>query len=93
MEVKVNGNTITVPDGASVSVINNQVFVNGTSYSPDLSTRELRVIVDGSVHKLSVAQGSVTVNGHVTDSVECAGSFTGTSVGGDVDAGGSVRHG
>lgn len=89
--VTINGNTITVPGGCSVSVVNGEVFVNGARYAPDLASRELRVIVEGSVHELRVDRGSVEVRGDVTGMVECGGSATVGGVVNDVDAGGSVN--
>jgi hypothetical protein len=90
---RVNGTVITVPSGCSVSVVNNEVYVNGVRYEPDLSTRELKIVVEGSVGELKVDRGSVHVSGDVAGSVNCGGSLNAHTIVGNVDAGGSVKCG
>lgn len=94
MKVTVNGTTVEVPDGASVSVVNNEIIVNGCKVDSAVFSNELKIIVEGGLINLKTDRGSITVNGDVKGNVDAGGSATITgSVGGKVDASGSVSCG
>ncbi len=107
--IMVNGVRIEAPDGASVSVINGVVHINGVANN---AAGKLQGIVDlkvegrigsvrvdhGSITCENVegnvhAMGSVTVRGNVLCNVDAGGSVNCGDVGGGVDAGGSVNCG
>lgn len=107
-KVTLNGMTIDVPPGASVSVVNGIVLINGTKaadYPPDAMVRvevtghvgELRatgdVAVSGNVTGAIKADGSVTVQGGVGHGVTASGFVKCGEVTGNVSAVGSVQCG
>lgn len=105
--VSVNGVTINVPDGASVSIINGDVVIDGKPYKGMEKVKpEESIFIEGdfygniqtsrSVEVKGNVSGNVDANGsvtckNVTGNVDANGSVTCGNVGGDVDAGGSVR--
>lgn len=92
-QVFVNGRTIHVPAGKSVSVINNQVFVDGVLFTDqDNPVNIVNVVIEGNVGELK-ADGGVEVKGNVEGSIKCEGSVNCGDVKGDVKAGGSVNCG
>lgn len=93
MKITVNGTTVEVPDGSSVSVVDNQVIVNGTRMDGVTFNNNLKIVVEGGLIHLRAERGSVTVNGDVTGSVNAVGSVTCGNVGGSVDATGAVTCG
>jgi hypothetical protein len=108
MKVTVNGTAVEVPDGSNVSVVGDQVLINGKSvdakFSNDLKielvgglinlkTDRGSIVVHGDVAGLVDAGGSVQVNGNVGGRVKAGGSVTCGDVTGNVDAGGSVKCG
>jgi hypothetical protein len=94
MQINVNGKTFEVPDGSSINVINDNVYVNGEIYTgPGQETKDFKIEITGGLAHLSVVRGNVTVNGN-TEQINCGGSVSVTgSVTGNVDAGGSVNCG
>lgn len=88
----VNGVTIDTPAGASVSVINGKVYVNGKEYTDEklVSSPVVNVVINGDVENINCG-GSVEVNGKVNGSIDCGGSCTiEGDVEGSIDTGGSV---
>lgn len=104
--ITVNGQRIEAPVGASISVINDIVYINGVA-----STEALKGIVEirieGRVGAVTVERGSVTCQnvegdltasgsvkcGNVSGNVKASGSIKCGSVGGSIKASGSVCHG
>ncbi len=88
----VNGVKINVPKGATISIKNGEVYINGTKYEGEgLKGKEaVNIIVEGEVNSVDCL-GSVTVNGQVCGSIDCGGSVTiSGDMEGDIDCGGSV---
>lgn len=107
MKITVNGKVYDVPDGASISVTDGAVTVNGQKV-PNGVKQEIKITVEGGLANLRTevgsvtvhgnvghvsADGSVTVDGKVEGDVNCGGSVTCGDVGKDVKAGGSVKCG
>lgn len=89
--IRFNGNEITFEDGASVSINNGTIRINGSVAGKyDSSTPKIEVY--GNVGKLDCT-GSATINGDVNGYVDAGGSVTCGNVGSYIDAGGSVRCG
>ena len=89
--ININGNTIEIPDGASINICNNSVIVNGNSVA-SYNSNTPKIEITGNVGSLKCS-GSATVSGNVEGNVDAGGSVTCNDVHGDVDAGGSVRCG
>ena len=89
-QVEINGQIIEVPDGANISSINGDLFVNGARYYVGGPTTTINLTIKGDVGSVS-ADGSVKVQGNVKGSVKSGGSVTCGTVSQDVSAGGSVR--
>lgn len=89
----VNGVEINVPDGANVSIINGEVFINGQPYNgKELNNKKVvNIIINGDVGNIKCS-GSVTAH-NVKGNVDCGGSCKCWNVDGSVDAGGSVNCG
>lgn len=87
--VSVNGKTVRVR-GNSISIINDQIIVDGKPLEEALDQPNITVIVEGDCRSLN-ACGNVEVKGNVTGNVNASGSVTCGDVGGDIDASGSVR--
>lgn len=93
-QITVNGRTISVPSGCSLSVINNVVYVDGQRWEGDpLEGTHHTFDVQGTLLSLKVDQGDVTVHGSVQGNVDSGGSVTCGNVDGFVSAGGSFRGG
>lgn len=94
-KVSVGGKTIIVPNGSSVSVINNKVFINGEPYDGDnFDSKEqiiLKIVVEGSIEELKT-DANVEVHGKV-NKVKADGNVVCTNVDGNVKAGGNVACG
>ena len=90
--VNINGRTINVPDGASVSIINNRVIVDGVEWSEQGEDLQgvVRVEITGYVENLRT-DASVTVHGNVNGDVDAGGAVKCGKVAGNVRAGGSVK--
>lgn len=105
MRVNFNGQSLEVPDGSSVSIVNGTITAgrdvigcvvgNGNVVidgNPGSITAKYDVIVNGDVHGYVDCGGSVQCHA-VTKHVDAGGSITCGDVGGSVDASGSVRCG
>lgn len=88
----INGKTIDVPSGCSVSIINDVVYVNGLPHCEEKLTGIVKIIVEGSITKLDAKIASIEVHGNV-NSINCGGSCTVHGFTGSIDAGGSVNCG
>lgn len=80
--IKINGTTYTVPDGASVSIHNGSVVINGSSIMTGLSGN-VHVEWHGDLAKLDCQ--SCTIHGNVAGNVDAQSVKCG-NVGGDIDA-------
>lgn len=88
----VNGVKIDIPEGASVSIRNNKVFINGEEYkSKELENKEFaNIIVNGNAGNIS-CDNSVEVKGDVKGDISCGNSVKiDKNVIGDIDCGNSV---
>lgn len=91
--ITVNGRRYRI-EGNIFSAVNfsdGEIIINGKKVTGNLSG-DVRVIWEGPAVDVN-ADGSVTVNGNVSGSVDAGGSITCGNVEGDVDAGGSVTAG
>ena len=102
--VSVNGKTVRVR-GNSISIINDQIIVDGKPLEEALDQPNITVIVEGDCRSLNACgnvevkgnagnidcRGSCHVEGNVTGNIDASGSVTCGDVGGDIDASGSVR--
>lgn len=81
----VNGKTINVPSGATVSVSNGKVYVNGKEYVEDgldkLEVVHLTVNIEGDARRVD-SECEVVINGNVNGSIDSGMNVT---VNGDVD--------
>lgn len=94
MQVTVNGKSYNVPNGASINVVNNTLYVNGEKYEGQgYEDKKFEITVTGGLANLKVERGDVTVHGNVEGTVDAGGSVTCQDVAGKVDAGGSVTCG
>lgn len=94
--INVNGKTVNVPDGCTISVINGTVYVNGKAWEDQGEKLVGRVTLDitGTPLEIKVEHGDVNIAHSVGGNVDAGGSVTvGGMVGGSVDAGGSVTCG
>lgn len=103
-EVTINGKTIRV-NGSNISIIDDQIIVDGKPINEALDKPNITVIVEGDCRILNACgnvtvkgnagnidcRGSCHVEGNVTGNVDASGSVTCGDVGGDIDASGSVR--
>jgi hypothetical protein len=91
--ININGQTIEVPPGSSVSVDGEgNVIIDGQPYGGKSNDIKIEVIGNGLIN-LKVQRGSVKVTGDVGGDVDAGGSVTCGNVGGKVDAGGSANCG
>jgi hypothetical protein len=102
--VTVNGKTIRV-HGNNISIINDEVIVDGRPLDDAFDQPNITVIVEGDCKILSASgnvevrgnagnidcRGSCHIYGNVTGNVDASGSVTCGDVGGNIDASGSVR--
>ena len=106
-EININGKRITAPDGCSVAMIGDKVYIDGKEVD-DISKIEYKVVqieINGNITKLKTDKsvtvkgnagnidcgGSCTVNGNVNGNINAGGSVRCKNVSGDIDAGGSVH--
>ena len=88
--ITINGHTYHV-SGNNISVINNDVIVNGVKINTGEKLKDIVTIkFDGCLATLH-SDVSVDVLGDVRGNVTAGGSVKCEKVGGDVSAGGSVR--
>lgn len=92
--VNINGRRIEVPNGSSISICGNVLYVDGKRWdegSAEIADKQVIVKIDGDVGSLHVENGSADVNGNVHGSVRSGGSVSiGGYVTGDVSARGSL---
>jgi hypothetical protein len=88
-KMNIGGKFYNIPDGASVSVVNNTVLVDGKRIPSDDVTI-CDVVIEGDTGSVR-SDGSVTVKGNVNGSVDTKGSANTGNVTGDINAGGSVH--
>lgn len=88
--VSVNGKPIRVPSGKSISVVNNQVYIDGVVYPLD-GVFKLTIIVEGDSGEIKINNGTVKVQGSVNGAVN-TGNGT-VTVYGDVKGDVSSRNG
>lgn len=91
----VNGVTIEVPEGASVSVSNGKVYINGKEYTEngldELNVVHLTINATGDVRKVE-SDVNVVIEGNVFGNVEAGVNATiSGNVIGDVEAGVKAR--
>jgi hypothetical protein len=91
-KVVVNGKTFEIPNGASVSVINNNVYVNNELWTGIEATGPVKLIIDGDIGTI-MTEGSAEINGTVNGHVDVGGSLkiSNGEIHGNVHAGGSIK--
>lgn len=86
--IVVNGTRIQT-NGNNISVINNQVYVDGKLVQSDLSG-DVNIKFEGDLASLK-CNGSTTINGNIKGNVDVGGSLDCNDIIGNIDVGGSVR--
>lgn len=89
----VNGKTITVPSGHSVSVTNGVVLVDGVRYGDEDFAKNVLEIKIAEGDLVDVFTDKSVSCSNVTGGVVAGGSVSCGGVGGNVKAGGSVSCG
>lgn len=93
MQVQINGNSFEVPDGSSISIINNILYVDGKEYTGEgYESKEFKIEIWGGVAKIEAERGNVAVYGDC-GSIKAGGSVTVGRNSGSIDAKGSVKIG
>lgn len=105
MQININGRTIQVPDGVSVSIINDVLYVNGNKFEGEgYESKYFKIEVIGGLASLKVERGDVVVHGNAgnvdaggnvtvsenTETIDAGGNITCGNVSGNVDAGGNI---
>lgn len=69
--ININGRTYSVPDGVSVSVINNKVYFNGKLQEDFNNWKEknIEIIVEGDCKEVKADVGNITIKGDVGGNV------------------------
>lgn len=90
ISMTVNGKTINVPSGRSVSVINGVVIVDGVRYGEqDFGKDILEIkVTEGTIENLTSDRSITCLN--VSGNIIAKGSVTCGNIGGNVDSTGSV---
>lgn len=88
--VNINGKSYNIPDGKSISVVDNRLYVDGVPYGESLPSPRVEIVWTGPLASLSVDNGSVEC-GAVEGDVRAKGSVNSGKVNGSVIAGGSVK--
>lgn len=89
-------NGIRVPDGSSISIINNVVYINGVKYEGDaIKDNRLKLEVEGNLSSLEVKDcDTVMINGNINGHVNVDGSATiDGDITGDAKIAGSFQGG
>lgn len=95
MQINVNGKNYEVPDGCSVNIVDDNIFVNGQTISvgPGLDLKAPKIEIIGNIGTLQVKRGDVSVKGN-TEEIDAGGNVTVSGeVKGEIDAGGNVTCG
>jgi hypothetical protein len=94
-KMNVNGKSYDIPNGASVSINNGTVIVNGVDITGKLAKSKytsINVTIEGDVNRID-CNGSVDVKGN-TGNIDCGGNCSvGGNVSGSIDCGGSCNCG
>jgi hypothetical protein len=91
--VTINGQTYEAPAGASLSVINGVIYVDGKKVEDiDNIPQPIKIEVDGPIGNVEV-HGSLDLEGNVEGDVYATGNVSCSEVQGDVEAGGNVSVG
>lgn len=95
MRVMVNGMSIDVPDGSSVSVVNGQVTVGGKFLASCPPAAPVYVRVEGNAGSIHTQSGDATVTGDVGGGISTmSGDVKCGKVGGGVSSmSGDINHG
>ena len=93
--VHINGRIVDVPDGSSISIVNNKLYVNGLEWEGDDGgdgrlTGVVRVELSGDIKDVRT-DASLHVHGDVHGSATASGSIQCQNITGHVKAGGSVK--
>jgi hypothetical protein len=86
----INGTKIQT-NGKNISVIGNQVCIDGQMILGDLSGI-VEIKFEGDLASLK-CQGSATINGNIKGDVDIGGSLSCNDIIGNVDVGGSIKCG
>ena len=89
-KVSINGKTYTAPDGCSISVVNNKVYIDGklTEDFSDWKEKNIEINVEGNCNELRTDAGNVTIKGNVEGDVktDCGNINISGDVKGDVES-------
>ena len=91
-KIIVNGLEIEIPDGASVSIIDGEVSIDGKSVNKeelDAINKASNIIIEGDVNNITTDKSVKCRN--VKGDITCEGSVHCDDVKGDVNADGSVQ--
>lgn len=89
--VTINGKTFETNGASSVSVVGNDVYINGTRVDTKHSEKIINVVVHGDCKGDINCNGSAEVKGNCEGNIDANGSVTiDGSVKGDIDANGKV---
>ena len=80
-EMIINGKNFRVPDGASVSILNGKVIVDGAIIEYESSSKILNIVINGTIEKVETTSADMTINGNVFSAKTKSGDI---SVNGDV---------
>ena len=95
--VHVDGRIVEVPDGSSISIVNNKLYVNGLEWEGDDGgngrlTGVVRIELSGDIKEVKT-DVSLHVHGDVHGSVTAGGSIQCGNITGHVRTGGDVKCG
>jgi len=98
-EITINGRTFHVRDGASVSIINEKVAVDGENIDYESTSKILNIFINGTIEKVETTSADLTVNGNVfsaqtkSGDISIDGDVVGSvsAVSGDIDVLGEVH--
>jgi len=89
----INGVSIEVPPGSSVSVVNDVIYVNGSPYDgkEGKASGIVKIEIHGDPLNVKAEHGDIEVHGNVQGDAEAAGSVRCQQVGQNATAGGSIH--